>query len=686
MPARLAPVHPVGGNEKPQAMTIHPFSLAFTGGCAALEKEFREYYAYSSLVQLRWTLALALLLYAIFGGLDFVLVPELLRRFWVVRFVVVVPTILIVLAFTFSSSFERFMQPAIAMLILVAGGGIIYMTTIGPSLIGRTYFAGLMLVLMIGCSVVRARFIWASAAGCLLTLTYLAVSVSSATLPRDALFTNNFFCLSANVVGMLASYNLEYYARSDYFTSHLLKIERQKVVTVNLELEQTVQKRTALLALANKDLRQEIDAHQRLDKEKKQLEEQLRQAQKMEAIGTLAGGIAHDFNNILAAIMGHTELALLQLEQKDQAQQCLSEVLRASDRAKDLVSQILSFSRRSDSELKPLQINLIIKEALRLIRSSLPTTIHINTLIQDRNSIIIGNATQIHQIMMNLCTNAAHAMKGADGTLTVSLMLLDMAPDRRDAASARPPSLGPGRYICLRVADTGHGIPSHQINRIFDPYFTTKEKGVGTGLGLAVVHGIVQNHGGIIEVESTEGQGTVFNVYLPRVENRIKDDVKTLQTIPTGNEHILFIDDDPALAELGGKLLATLGYQVITETNPHHALQMCLDEPLAFDVVVTDLIMPGLTGEALAAEILKHAPRLPIIACTGFNEKLSKARLLQSGIKGVLYKPITIHHMAQVIRQVLDGTLENGSVSGLADALDLGHPYDDGTPSDNNPG
>jgi signal transduction histidine kinase/ActR/RegA family two-component response regulator len=667
MPASSASVHPVGGNENPIAMAIHPLSLAFTGACASLEQEFREHYATSSLVQLRWTLTLALLLYAVFGGLDFVLVPELLRRFWVVRFAVVVPTILIVIALSFSSGFGRFMQPAIAMLILVAGGGIIYMTIIGPSLIGRTYFAGLMLVLMIGCSVVRARFIWASTAGCLLALAYLVLSVSRGNLPREAMFINNFFCLSANLVGMLASYNLEYYARSDYFTSHLLKIEQQKVLTVNLELEQTVQKRTALLALANKELRQEIDAHQRLDQEKKQLEEQLRQAQKMEAIGTLAGGIAHDFNNILAAIMGHTELALMQLEQKQQAQQCLSEVLRASDRAKDLVSQILSFSRRSDSEMKPLQINLIIKEALRLLRSSLPTTIRINTLIQDRNSVIIGNATQIHQIMMNLCTNAAHAMQGADGTLTVSLKLLDIIPDRPDTPSARPSSLGPGQYVCLMVADTGHGIPAHLINRIFDPYFTTKEKGVGTGLGLAVVHGIVQNHGGAIGVESTVGQGTIFNVCLPRVESGIKDEIKTLQTIPTGDERILFIDDDSALAELGGKLLATLGYQVLTETDPQHALQMCLEKPHAFDLIVTDLIMPGLTGEALAAEILKHAPQLPIIACTGFHEKLSKTRLLQSGIKGVLYKPITIHHMAQVIRQVLDGAPDNENIPGLAD-------------------
>jgi signal transduction histidine kinase/DNA-binding NarL/FixJ family response regulator len=643
--------------DKQSAMVLHPATLSYAEPYASLEEPFLERYALTSLNQLRYTLGLAFLLYLAFGILDYRLAPGLWSRFWFIRLAIVCPSILIVLLATFRPAFLKIMQPAIAILILIAGGGIVYMAVAGPPIIHRTYFAGIMLVLMIGCSVIRARFLYATSAGLLISLTYLIATLTSGTMSPEAVVINNFFCLAAFTVGMLASYNLEFYARRDYFMSHLLELERQKVESANQQLEQTVEKRTAMLATANEELRIEVDAYQRLDKEKKQLEDQLRQAQKMEAIGTLAGGIAHDFNNILAAIMGHTELALMQIDQRAQAERYLSEVLHASDRAKDLVYQILSFSRQSDSQLKPLQVSSIVKEALRLIRSSLPTTIAIRKTIEANDSIIVGNATQVHQILMNLCTNAAHAMAGGDGILSVDLKALDIFVE--DMHQTPPPTcpvnLGPGRYVCLTVSDTGQGIPSHQIGRIFDPYFTTKEKGVGTGLGLAVVQGIVQNHGGKIEVESRPGKGTTFCVYLPRVKSDINNDIKTLQTIPNGDERILYVDDDPALAELGGKLLTTLGYRVTAETDPQAALERYRQNPDAFDLIITDLIMPGLSGQGLAERAIQIRPDIAIIASTGFSDRFDENHLIEIGIKGVLYKPITIYHMANGIRQVLNG-------------------------------
>ncbi len=668
MPSIIAPTHTMDNASQSASMTLNPISLSFVNDCAKLERPFFDQYVRDSLKQVRFALGMSFVLYAMFGVLDYIIAPELTRQFWFVRYVVVCPSLAIVIGLSFTHRFDKIMQICLSLLILIGGGGIIYMAMVGTPSINRTYYSGLMLVLMIGYTFVRARFLWASIAGCTVTVAYLIGTISNSSLPNNIVWNNNFFCIAANFLGMLVSYGLEFYARRDYYMSHLLAVEHLRAEAANQQLEQTVQKRTAMLAAANEDLRQEIEAHQQLDQEKKQLEDQLRQAQKMEAIGTLAGGIAHDFNNILAAIMGHTELALMQLDHKKDAEKYLSEVLNASDRAKDLVSQILSFSRHGDQELKPLQINAIINEAMRLIRSTLPTTIRIDKQMDAENSIVVGNATQIHQIIMNLCTNAAHAMEGRGGTLSIALKTMDIQVNGTGSSHPTAASLGPGQYVNLVVADTGHGIPEHQLNRIFDPYFTTKEKDVGTGLGLAVVQGIVQNHGGTIEVKSAPDKGTAFNIYLPRIKSQVKSDIQTLQAIPEGNEKVLFVDDDPALAELGGKLLTTLGYHVVTETDPHRALERFLGQPRSFDVVITDLIMPGLTGKELAIEILRHRPRMPIIACTGFSERLNGKQLVAAGIKGILYKPIAIYQLAQIIRRAIDGETIETNGKGIISA------------------
>ena len=654
MPSIIASSQPIGDNVQSRPITLNPVTLAFSGDCAQLEKPFLDQYAENSLHQMRFALGLGIALYAMFGVLDFIMVPDWMVHFWLVRYAVVCPSLITVIALSFLPWFKNVMQAALFALVIIGGGGIIYMTMVGPASIDRTYYSGLMLVLMLSYTFVRARFLWASLAGCTISIAYLVGSISSGKLPSDIIINNNYFIMAANFMGMLVSYSLEFYARKDYYMAHLLELEHKRAEIANQHLEQTVQKRTALLARTNKELRNEIQAHQQLDQEKKQLEDQLRQAQKMEAIGTLAGGIAHDFNNILAAIMGHTELALMHLDHKENAQLCLSEVLDASDRAKELVAQILSFSRRSDQELKPMQISTIVKEALRLIRSTLPTTVQIEKQIDSPDSIVVGNPTQIHQIMMNLCTNAAHGMKKSGGALTVQLLSTEISETVEEQPAATLAGLPPGRYVQLTIADTGHGIAPHLLNRIFDPYFTTKEKDVGTGLGLAVVQGIVQNHGGAIEVESTIGKGTLFTILLPQVESQIKPELAALQSIPTGNEHILFVDDDPTLADLGGKLLRTLGYRVVSETDPKEALRHFHDRPEAFDLVVTDLIMPELTGDALAKEIWKRQPNMPIIVCTGFSERHDEKDILASGIHGVLFKPMTIYKMANVIRKALD--------------------------------
>jgi PAS domain S-box-containing protein len=381
----------------------------------------------------------------------------------------------------------------------------------------------------------------------------------------------------------------------------------------------------------------------------KKLETQLKQAQKMEAIGTLAGGIAHDFNNILSSVIGYTELALDNEKRGSFQYNNLQEVLSAGNRAKDLVKQILTFSRQADQKQKPIQVKPLVEEALRMLRASIPSTVEIEQYVQS-DALVMGDPTQIHQILMNLCTNAAHAMEDNGGLLTVSL--LDVEPDS-DFIS-RHPDLKPGPYIKLTVTDTGHGISPDVMEKIFDPFFTTKEKGKGTGLGLSVVHGIVISHGGAIYVYSEPGKGSTFEVCLPVIENRFKSKERAERPIPTGNERILYIDDESVIANLGKQILESLGYDVVARNSSIEALELFKEKKDRFDLVITDMTMPHMTGEKLAEKLMQIRPDIPVILCTGFSFMIDEQKALNMGIRAFISKPMLKQEIAETIRQVLD--------------------------------
>ena len=380
------------------------------------------------------------------------------------------------------------------------------------------------------------------------------------------------------------------------------------------------------------------------------LEKSLFQARKMEAIGVLAGGIAHDFNNILSAIIGYTELTQMDVGKEGQTSNYLQEILKAGTRAKDLVQQILTFSRHTEQKLKPVSVDLIVKETLKLMRASLPVTIDIRQTIKS-HAMVKGDPSQIHQIIMNLCTNAGQAMQEGGGTLAVELTTAEIE-ETEDYLSK---DLVPGRYLQLSVGDTGHGIPSEIIDRIFDPFFTTKERGKGTGMGLAVVHGIVKSYGGTVTVDSDQGKGTVFKILLPVIKgNSETDPEKAQDSPPKGDEHILFIDDEPALVEIGEHILGSLGYQVVTSTSSVEALELFREQPDRFDLVITDMTMPGMTGKKMAKEMLAINKDIPIIICTGYSYNLSESKAGEMGIKGFLKKPVVLSEMARVVRKTLD--------------------------------
>ncbi|RPJ81122.1 MAG: response regulator, partial [Deltaproteobacteria bacterium] len=385
--------------------------------------------------------------------------------------------------------------------------------------------------------------------------------------------------------------------------------------------------------------------------EKQQLEIQLRQAQKMESIGTLAGGIAHDFNNILSSVIGYTELTLADMsEGKPASKQNLQAILRAGERARDLVSQILTFSRQTELVNIPIKMHMIANEVLKLLRSSIPTTIEIIHKIQ-KCKPILADPTQIHQVIMNLCTNAFHAMQGSGGVMTVTLSPIEIqAQDSEKIAE-----LSPGSYAKLEVIDTGTGMSQSTIERIFDPYFTTKEKGKGTGLGLAVVHGIVNNHNGAITVESIPGQGSTFRVFLPVVDDSEMQITSRKKQLPRGTEHILLVDDEKEIVLIEQQMLERLGYKVTTRAGSMDALTVFQASPLKFDMIITDMTMPNMTGDQLACEIIKIRPEIPIILCTGFSEYMNNEKAKSMGIRKFVLKPVSMEEIATAIRDVLDG-------------------------------
>ena len=393
----------------------------------------------------------------------------------------------------------------------------------------------------------------------------------------------------------------------------------------------------------------DITDRKRAEEEKLKLEDQLQQAQKMEAVGTLAGGIAHDFNNILSVIIGYTELILMNGNVDSEVKQNLKEIFNASKHARDMVKQILAFSRQSKNERKPIQARHIVKEALKMLRASLPATIEIQQKLEKNTGVIEADPTQFHQVLMNLCTNAAHAMHEEDGVLEISLSNIEW--DQK--AADRPSELKPGSYLKLSVSDTGDGIKSEAQDRIFQPYFTTKEKGEGTGLGLAVVQGIVKSHNGAVTVESKAGRGSTFHVYLPIIQRDVTTDEAVSAPLSMGHERILLVDDEQPLVEIGKQMLERLGYTVTARTSSIEALELFKAQPNRFDLVITDIVMPNMTGEKLAEQLMDIRADVPVIFCTGYSEKFTRQQASEMGVRSFLMKPLLMKDLANTVRQAL---------------------------------
>ncbi len=639
---------------------LNRINLKFDLSGKYLEKPFQEKYFHTNVNHLRNCHFYTIFFYVLAGLVDYFLFPQDVGYLFLVRFLIVVPIFSIGYFFTYSRHYQKLWQEISFGYILLTGGSFIAFMVIAQPPKSYDYYVGVLFCMMFGYTFIRERFIHASIAGLILICAYLITSVVILQIPYHTLFYSVFYLFAVNFLGMLIARHLEISARKDFFLEYQLSKEQDKVLRLNIELEHRVAERTLDLEASNKMLKTRVDDLHASERQRHKLEEQLRQAYKMEAIGTLAGGIAHDFNNILSGIFGYAQLAEMHIHDREKAKKYLGQIIKGGQRASALVQQILTFSRQAEHQKIPIKVSVILKEALKLLRSSIPTSIEIQKDI-DSTAGIMADPTQIHQVIMNLCTNAYQAMDDSGGVLTVGLHEVEIND------SDDNPGVMPGKYLKLEISDTGGGIEEKNLKRIFDPYFTTKEVGKGTGLGLSMVDGIVKKHNGCISVKSEPGKGTNFQVFWPmvdpetEVESPVPEEKQRIQS--RGTEQIMLVDDEMGILDSLEKILSRQGYQVFAFNEPISALEAFKEKPDQFDLVITDMTMPRMTGDRLSAEILNVRTNMPIILFTGYNDKISDEKALTLGIRKYLQKPATGHELHAAIREILDGPGEEKSLA-----------------------
>jgi len=493
-------------------LQLNLFTLSFYGTNHYLEQEFIEFYFEEKLPQIRIAIIIGVFIFSLFGILDAVLADRLKYIFWGIRYGIILPYAVIGFIITYFSFFKKYNQLIIMIGCMATCLGIIAMIVLAWPPVSYFYYTGLIIVFIFIYTFTGLRFIWANATCWCVVIIFEIVAVFFKDIPFAILISNTFFFVSANVLSMFAAYFIEYSLRKNFYLARMLEIEKEKVNHTKNNLQDLVEEQTIQLAKANKGLREELAEKKDLITQQKNLQEQLVRAQKMEGIGLLAKGIAHDFNNILSSIMGNSDLADLSITYNDieKTKTHISYIRTGALRAAELTHQILTFTRPEKNKKQLLDISIIVKEALGLLKASIPVTIDISENILS-DTFAMADPVQIHQVVMNLCTNASHSMGASGGTLGVGLVEIEII----DENTMPDLDILPGKYLKLSVSDTGHGMDTQTLKKIFDPYFTTKGIGEGTGLGLALVYGIVKGHDGVIQVYSSVGKGSVLNIFLP---------------------------------------------------------------------------------------------------------------------------------------------------------------------------
>jgi two-component system cell cycle sensor histidine kinase/response regulator CckA len=626
-------------------MELNPISLSFPGD---LEETFLNDYCVNSLKAVRLSLLAGIFLYGFFGILDALLIPEMKVTLWFIRFAIVWPSLLGVIVFSYSKHFKKYFQPLVATAMIISGFAIILMIYIIPPPVNYSYYAGLILVLIWGYTFTRVRFLWATTAGWILVALYEIVAIWISNTPFSILMSNNFFFISANLVGMFSCYSIEYYTRRDFFLAFQVEKEREKVRAANRRLENIVQERTSQLTLTNKELRSEIEERKRAEEQRKDLEGKLEQAQKMKALGTLAGGIAHDFNNLLMGIQGNASLMLMDIDSSHPHFEKMKNTEQYVMRGAELTRQLLGFARGGKYEVKSTDLNELIQKSSEMFgRTKKEITIYTNY----QNDIWSVNVDrgQIEQVLLNLFVNAWQAMPGG-GNLNILTENVSL-----DTEQMNEDGIKPGRYVKVSVTDTGIGMDQETQKKIFDPFFTTKEMSRGTGLGLASAYGIIKNHDGFIEVSSEAGKGSTFSFYLPSSH----DEIVALQEpsyhkAVKGTETILLIDDEDMIIHVAGGMLKKLGYKVISATSGEKAIDIFKGKKNEIDMVILDMVMPGMSGGKTYDVLKEINPAVKVLLSSGYSMSGEAVKILDRGCDGFIQKPFDINQLSHKIRDILD--------------------------------
>ena len=623
-----------------EKMCLHPTTLAFQGVHHHLEKPFIDDYFIGSLA-LRFACFLGIALYGAFGILDAYLVPEMKTLFWLFRYAIFCPVTLAIFLFSFSPHFKKVIQPVFAFWEFLAGGSIILMIVLAPPPASFSYYAGLILVFMMGYTVVKQRFIWATASSWSLVILYEFAAVHLTTTPTHVLINNNFFFISANLIGMIACYTMEFHARRDFFLKKLLEIEREKVKQARDILEDTIKERTSQLIETNRRLNREM-------KEREQIQAQLLRHQKMESIGLVVGGVAHDLNNILSGVITYPELLLLDLPKDSKLRRPIEEILKSGQRAAAVVADLLTVARGVASRKEIISINNLLENYLSSPEfkklDPLYPEIFVNVELEPDLPDCECSPIHIQKVLMNLVNNAFEAIE-LNGEITISTGT-QLIPEPGTKL------LAAGKYIVMRVADNGIGIPANVLEHIFEPFYTKKKMGrSGTGLGLAVVWNTVQEHDGTVDVVSTDS-GTTFTVLFPVSTGKKPIVYKEKQKDIHGFGTILVVDDEEIQRNISHKLLTKLGYEVTTADSGEQAVDHL--ETHHVDLVLLDMIMePGINGLRTYMEIIKLHPGQKTIIVSGFSESDDVKTALRLGVAQFIKKPYQIRDLGLAVKEVL---------------------------------